>query len=59
MVDGRAQDWQAKRYVHCGVEAGVLEYRQALIVVHGEHRIEVGEYARHEDRVRGHGAEDP
>ena len=46
-----AQDRQAERHIDGLVEARVFDHRQALVVVHRQHRIEVGQNARHEGRV--------
>ena len=45
VVDRGAHDRQAERDVDGVLEAGVLEHRQALVVVHREHRIVVGRAA--------------
>ena len=42
VVDRDARVGQAERDVHRLLEAGVLEHRQALVVVHRQHRIEAG-----------------
>ena len=41
MVDRRTDDRQAQGHVDCSAEAFVLEYRQALVVVHRQHRVAV------------------
>ena len=51
MVDRGAHDGQAERHIHAGAEARKLEHRQALVVIHGEHAIDVGEQARLEQGV--------
>jgi hypothetical protein len=40
VVDRGADDRQAQRHIDRLPEAGVLEHRQALVVVHGQHRVE-------------------
>ena len=47
---------QAERDVHGVGEVVVLQHRQALIVVHGEHRVRVRELRRDEGGVRGYRA---
>ena len=52
MVHGSAHERQAERYVDRRAEAGVLGDRQALIVIHGQHRILPGEIVGRKGRVR-------
>ena len=40
MVDGGAHDGQPQRHVDRVTEARMFEHRQALVVIHGEHRVE-------------------
>ncbi len=40
-----------ERDIDAAAEAGVLEHRQALVVVHGQHRVAVRERVRHEQGV--------
>ena len=61
MVDRRAQQRQAERHVHCLAEGRVLQRRQALVVVHREHDVRIGQLPRREYRVGrpGPGRGDP
>ena len=51
VVHRGAHDGQPQRHVHRVAEAGVLEHRQALVVVHGQHHVVVRQRARHEHGV--------
>src|SRR3954471_2835646 len=55
VVDGSAHERQAKCDVHPATEARILEHRQPLVVVHGEHAIRAAQAFRHEQRVRRDG----
>src|SRR5919198_4509967 len=59
MVHGGAHERQAERYVHPTTEGCVLQHRQALVVVHGEHRIGVFQPLGHEERIGGGGGAPP
>src|SRR5574341_234764 len=52
VIDGGAHERQAERDVHAAAEGSVLEHRQALIVIHGEHAGGALQALRHEKRVR-------
>ncbi len=58
MIDRGAHDRQPERDVDGVAEAGVLEHRQTLIVVHGQHHVVAREVARHEQRIGGQRAVD-
>ena len=51
MVDRRAHDRQAERHVDARAEARVLQHRQALIVIHREHRVGVAQAVRMKQRI--------
>src|SRR5437868_3203590 len=51
VVDGGADEWQAERDVHATAEARVLEHRQALVVVHRQHRVGLLHALGNEERV--------
>ena len=52
VVDRGAVEWQSKRHVDRVAEARVLDHRQALVVVHREHRVGALERGGRECRVR-------
>ena len=56
MIDRGADDRQAERGIDRVVKADVLEHRQALVVIHRQHRVGIGEHMRGEQRVRRVGA---
>ena len=56
VVHGGAHDGQTERHVHGVSETGMFEHRQALVVVHGQHRVVVRQRARHEYGVGGYRA---
>ena len=51
MIDRGTNQWQAQGDIDALAEGGVLQYRQALIVVHGEHRVSLVQHARGEQRI--------
>src|SRR5438132_8216730 len=51
VVDRRADERQAERDVHAAAEARVLQHRQSLVVIHGEHAIGLAQPLGHEQRV--------
>src|SRR3989441_5377960 len=53
VVDGRADERQAERDVHAAAEARVLQHRQSLVVIHGEHAIGLAQPLGHEQRIGG------
>src|SRR4051812_48717852 len=53
VIDRCADERQAERDVHAAAEARVLQHRQSLVVVHGEHRICRAQPLRYEERVGG------
>jgi methylmalonyl-CoA mutase cobalamin-binding domain/chain len=57
VIDGRADDRQAQRHVDGVAEAGVLQHRKALVVIHGQHGVAARQFARHEGGVGGNWAE--
>ena len=52
VIDRGAHDGQSQGNVDGLTEAGVLEHRQSLVVIHGQHGVVAFEMARHEQRVR-------
>src|SRR5258708_6885382 len=53
VIDRGAHEGQAQRDIHAAPEARVLEDRQSLVVVHGEHAIGAFQPLGHEERVGG------
>jgi hypothetical protein len=51
VIDRRADDRQADRDVDGGAERQQLDRDEPLVVVAGNHRIELAAYGAHEDRV--------
>ena len=51
MIDRGAHERQPKRDVHAAAEGRVLQDRQALVVIHGEHRIGVFQPLGHKQRI--------
>ncbi|MNI90887.1 hypothetical protein D3C73_1484700 [compost metagenome] len=56
VVDRCADDRQAEGHVDCRAEAFVLQHRQALVVVHRQHRIAVLQIFGGKQSVGGQGA---
>src|SRR2546422_8083894 len=53
VVDGSSDERQAEGDVHAAAEARVLQHRQSLVVIHGEHAIGLAQPLGHEQRVGG------
>ena len=53
MVDGSSDERQPERDVHATAEARVLQHRQSLVVIHGEHAIGLAQPLGHEQRIGG------
>ena len=56
MVHGSADKGQPQGDIDGFAKAGVLEHGQALVVVHGQHRIVLCQQVRLKGRIRGHRA---
>src|SRR6266850_6090971 len=56
VVDRGADEGQAERDVHAAAEARVLQHRQPLVVIHGEHRIGLPQALGDEQRVGRNGS---
>ncbi len=51
MIDRGAHERQPERDVHAAAERGVLEHRQSLVVVHGEHAVRAFQALGDEERI--------
>jgi len=53
VIDTGSKNGQAQGHVHRIPESNMLDDRQALVVIHGDHDVRAGEYLRRECRVCG------